>query len=88
MQRCPKSSLDICLIGMYPFVGCRYVSASEGSVVLFTKTSHEALQRSKRYICNFTSESSQTVTHIDTHTQTDRQTDYRIPRYTCRQTDL
>lgn len=48
LQRCPKPSLDICLIGMYPFVGCQFVSASEDNVVLLTKTSQDTLQRSKR----------------------------------------
>ena len=48
MQRCPQPSLDICLIGMYPFVGCQIVSAGEDNVVLFTKASQENLQRSKR----------------------------------------
>ena len=48
MQRCPQPSLDICLIGMYPFVGCQFVSASEDNVVLLTKASQDTLQRSKR----------------------------------------
>ena len=48
LQRCPPSSLDICLIGMYPFAGSQYVLATEERVVLLTRASHDALQRSKR----------------------------------------
>ncbi|CAH3183618.1 unnamed protein product, partial [Porites evermanni] len=35
-QRCPPSSLDICLIGMYPFAGSQYVLATGERVVLVT----------------------------------------------------
>lgn len=48
LQRCPPSSLDICLIGMYPFSGSQYVLATEERVVLLTRASHNALHRSKR----------------------------------------
>ncbi|XP_068700460.1 uncharacterized protein [Montipora foliosa] len=48
-QCCPQPSLDICLIGMYPFVGSRYVMATEESVVLFTRASRDAFQRSRSY---------------------------------------
>ena len=47
-QCCPQPSLDICLIGMYPFVGSRYVMATEESVVLFTRASRDVFQRSRR----------------------------------------
>ena len=51
-QLCPPADLDICLIGMYPFPGPLFVTATEETVTLFTRASAEALQGNKTYVIN------------------------------------
>ncbi|XP_032235022.2 Hermansky-Pudlak syndrome 3 protein [Nematostella vectensis] len=41
LQICPSPTLDICLIGMHPFVDLAYLLCSGEDVVLFTRATHD-----------------------------------------------